>query len=69
MSRFSLRMREGIVCLLHPTIVRQTELNHIITRRSLIDVEVRTVEGYHLELPPLFHSLDLVFLLLFRILM
>ena len=69
MSRFSLRMREGIVCLLYTTIVRKTELNHIITRSSLSNVEVRTVEGYHLELPPLFHSLDLAFLLLFRILM
>lgn len=49
-------MRRGTFCLPHPTIMRQTELDHINTRSLQVIVEVRTVEGYPLEIdtpPPL----------------
>ena len=44
-----MRMRDGILCLPHPTIMRQIDLSHIIIRSLQFDTEVRTVEGYLLE--------------------
>ena len=43
------RMRGGLLYLLHPAIMRNADLNHIITRSLLYAIDVRAVEDCYLE--------------------